>query len=126
MYFNSPFLHSRIHEDDRVHHLLKLLAESDSLPAEEEVSAVEEREQPAEKTPAADEIVEEVPQEAAPEEAIAVTEPEPQSQSQVEKQQPKNMVFNFLQEDELAASQPQVSSFLLTVAFRFGLTRTDL
>lgn len=109
-----------------MHHLLKLLAESDSLPAEEEVSAVEEREQPAEKTPAADEIVEEVPQEAAPEEAIAVTEPEPQSQSQVEKQQPKNMVFNFLQEDELAASQPQVSSFLLTVAFRFGLTRTDL
>lgn len=109
-----------------MHHLLKLLAESDSLPAEEEVPPAEEQEQPAEETPAADEIIEEVPQEAVPEEATAVAEPEPQSQSQADQQQPKNMVFNFLQEDELAASQPQVSSFLLLMASKFELTKTDL
>ncbi|WVQ92166.1 hypothetical protein IAS59_005974 [Cryptococcus gattii] len=97
-------------EDDRVHHLLKLLVESDSLPAEEEAPAAEEPEQPAEETLAADEVVEELPQEAVPEETTAVeAEPELHSQSQVKQQKPKDMVFNFLQEDELAASQPQIS-----------------
>ncbi|KIR27050.1 hypothetical protein I307_04879 [Cryptococcus deuterogattii 99/473] len=98
-------------EDDRVHHLLKLLVESDSLPAEEEAPASEEPEQPVEEAPAADEVVEELPQEAAPEETTAVeAEPELQSQSQVKQQKPKDMVFNFLQEDELAASQPQTAT----------------
>lgn len=104
-----------------MHHLLKLLVESDSLPAEEEAPAAEEPEQPVEETPAADEVVEELPQEAAPEETTAVeAEPELQSLYQVKQQKPKDMVFNFLQEDELAASQPQVSSFLLIIDLSRG------